>query len=1031
MIDVSRKTTDSILCIFFVSGFCGLIYESVWAHYVKLMLGHAAYAQTLVLVVFIGGLALGSWLCARVAERIRNPLLGYALIEGAIGLFALGFHSIFLAAMNWGYDELLPHACDQASTFCGPQWGLAAALLLPQSILLGMTFPLASSAVLRVDSTSAGHDISALYFLNSLGAVLGVLASGFVLIPSIGLPGTLMAAAVANIAIAVVAYFISKGMPTRLEVEKLPPPRDASGGERPLLLPLLAVAFLTGLSSFIYEVGWIRMLSLVLGASTYSFELMLASFILGLALGGLWIRNRIDSAADPIKLLAVIQIAMGLLAALSIPVFGASFDLMAWLLSAVSRNEAGFVIFNLTSTLICVLVMLPATFCAGTTLPLITYRLLRSSAGEKSLGLVYSVNTVGGVVGVVVAVHVLLQWLGLDGTLMAGAAIDVLLGVGLFALVPASPRRRTAYAVVALATLAFCMVTFHIDPRRSSSGVFRSGAARIGPDVKVVYHRDGKTATVDVIEAGGRLTIRTNGKSDAGINMDLAGLPTGDEYTMAMLAILPLGHRPDARSAAVIGFGSGMSSTFLLASPNLQRLDTIEIEPAMIEGARNFMPIVNAAFQDPRSHIVIDDAKSYFARGRNRYDIIVSEPSNPWVSGVASLFTEEFYARLSGYLNEGGVLSQWLHTYEMDSATLASILKAIGKTFPDYAVYSTIDADIVIIARKGGPAGAFQGEVLDWPRMREMSRRLKFDRQAIERRMVGTWRGLQPLFATYGIAANSDYFPVVDHRASKTRFTRERADVLSDLQISPIPMLEMLDPGPRGSLGRGEAPRATVAEAARQQAWALRDVVMTGTGAGMDLQVSANASSAFMVHYWAQSCPADSSFEAMLAHLQVVAQLVNPHIPPEATSELWQWIARSPCGKGLSAAQKRWLDLFASIGRRDARAMVANGVAVLDAEAGAASPWTETALLAASVGLVCRGQPREADVLLTKNAARFFRKNERETELRYLLGLTTTAFNALKPAGPCTRQAVAAVMPAYFSRPASILTGSPFASDVR
>src|SRR5258705_12166827 len=132
-----------------------------------------------------------------------------------------------------------------------------------------------------------------------------------------------------------------------------------------------------------------------------------------------------------------------------------------------------------------------------------------------------------------------------------------------------------------------------------------------------------------------------------------------------------------------------MTSTFLLTSPTLQHLETIEIEPAMVEGARNFLPVVNAAFEDPRSRIVIDDAKSYFARGRNRYDIIVSEPSNPWVSGVASLFTEEFYARLANYLNDGGVLSQWGHTYQMDTSTLASIMKAIAKTFPDYAVYST------------------------------------------------------------------------------------------------------------------------------------------------------------------------------------------------------------------------------------------------------------------------------------------------------------------------------------------------------
>src|SRR6476620_7812066 len=150
MIDMSRKTTDSILVVFFVSGFCGLIYESVWAHYVKLMLGHAAYAQTLVLVVFIGGLALGSWLCARVAERIRNPLRLYALVEAAIGLMALAFHAVFVSAVDWGYASLLPATCEQASTFCAGQWMLSAVLLAPQSILLGMTFPLMSSAVVRL-----------------------------------------------------------------------------------------------------------------------------------------------------------------------------------------------------------------------------------------------------------------------------------------------------------------------------------------------------------------------------------------------------------------------------------------------------------------------------------------------------------------------------------------------------------------------------------------------------------------------------------------------------------------------------------------------------------------------------------------------------------------------------------------------------------------------------------------------------------------------------------------------------------------
>src|SRR5205085_4542755 len=149
------------------------------------------------------------------------------------------------------------------------------------------------------------------------------------------------------------------------------------------------------------------------------------------------------------------------------------------------------------------------------------------------------------------------------------------------------------------------------------------------------------------------------------------------------------------------------STSLLLTSPNLTNVVTVEIEPSMVEGARKFLPVVAKAFSDPRSHIVIDDAKSYFARGGGKYDIIVSEPSNPWVSGVASLFTEEFYARLNTYLTDGGVLSQWLHTYEIDGATLASILKAIAKTFPDYRIYTTIDADLVIIARKGGSPGNF------------------------------------------------------------------------------------------------------------------------------------------------------------------------------------------------------------------------------------------------------------------------------------------------------------------------------------
>src|SRR5258708_19137540 len=184
-----KRKTDPVLILFCSSGFSGLIYDSVWSHYLKIFVGHAAYAQTLVPTVFIGGLAAGSWLCARVAERVVNPLRFYAIVEGAIGIIALAFHSIFVAATTWGYDWLLPATCDQASTVCFGQWALAVLLLAPQSILLGTTFPLVVSAVLRLEEGETAEQVAAPYFLNSVGAVPGAPASTFVLPPAVAPPG--------------------------------------------------------------------------------------------------------------------------------------------------------------------------------------------------------------------------------------------------------------------------------------------------------------------------------------------------------------------------------------------------------------------------------------------------------------------------------------------------------------------------------------------------------------------------------------------------------------------------------------------------------------------------------------------------------------------------------------------------------------------------------------------------------------------------------------------------------------------------
>jgi len=988
------RRAELVLAIFFVSGFSGLIYESVWSHYVQLFLGHAAYGQALVLIVFIGGLAIGSWICARRASSIRNPLRAYALIEGAIGLLALVFHTVFVHAVDWAYAWLLPATCEPSSTFCASQWLLSALLLAPQSVLLGMTFPLVSSAVIRMTSENPGYNIASLYFLNSLGGVLGVLASAFVLIPRVGLPGTLITAGIANLAIALGAYSISREVPPALAVPRVAEPDADARSEQWIVRVLLATAALTGLSSFVYEISWIRMLSLVLGASTHSFELMLASFILGLALGGLWVRSRADAGAGSVRLLAHVQLLMGIFAVATVPLYNAAFDFMAWLLTALARTDGGFVLFNVSSTFISLMVMLPATFCAGMTLPLITYRLLRSSEGERALGAVYAANTFGSIAGVFVAVHLLMPTFGVGATLATGGAIDVLLGVALLAKRGARGLPRIPVVAVG-GLLVFVAVwgMFSLDPARTASGVFRSGAARVSSADQILFHRDGKTATVDVLGNKSFRAIRTNGKTDAAVTIGHTA-PTPDENTMAMLAVLPLGYRPDARTAAVIGFGSGTSTALLLASPNLARVDTVEIEPAIVEGARQFRPTVDAAYDDPRSHIVIDDAKSYFARGHKRYDIIVSEPSNPWVTGVSSLFTEEFYRRLALYLNDGGVLSQWMHVYEMDSETFASIVAAIEKTFPDFVIYQPNDGDVVIIARKGGAPGRFDPSVLKLPRLQPELTRLRLnDPEFFARHLIATASTMRPFFGSYNGTPNSDFFPIVDHRASKTRFTRARVEDFSNLEESAWPMLEMLDGAFSPSTYPAQSQPVIASDLAGETAWSMyRGIV------GEPPRQPPNEN-ARLLGLWTTQCSADFDFAQVFSAMLRVAMVANPQLPAAEDSRIWNRLLQSRCMAGLDAGKRRWVQLFDAVGRRDASAMASVGSAILSTSK-ARSEGMEYALFAAATGLVCKGEDDTANKLLTESRGAWLRPGQWRTEMRYL-GSILSSPQAARAAARC------------------------------
>src|SRR5262252_3480697 len=319
MLNLDSIRRRFLLGIFVVSGFTGLIYESIWSHYLKLFLGHAAYAQTLLLAIFMGGMALGAWLVARYCGRLRQLLWGYLLIEALIGVLGILFHRVFVAATDFSFATVIP-ALPAGLAINLYKWSLAALLVLPQSVLLGMTFPLISGGIIRRWPERAGETLSILYFTNSLGGAIGVLVSGFVLIGMVGLPGTILAAGLLNMALAMGVWLVVRRQaePTvALDPASAQPAAAArSAVADPAARWFVAAAFLTGAATFMYELGWIRMLSLVLGSSTHSFELMLSAFIFGLAFGGLYVRKRIERIGDPESYLGIIMLAMGLLAAL-------------------------------------------------------------------------------------------------------------------------------------------------------------------------------------------------------------------------------------------------------------------------------------------------------------------------------------------------------------------------------------------------------------------------------------------------------------------------------------------------------------------------------------------------------------------------------------------------------------------------------------------------------------------------------------------------------------------------------------------
>jgi predicted membrane-bound spermidine synthase len=984
---LGRIPVGAFFALFTVSGFAGLIYESIWSHYLKLFLGHAAYAQTLVLAIFMGGMALGAGLVSRFTLRIPDLLRGYALAEFGIGVLALAFHQVFQASTGWALESLFP-AMGAGAGVDIVKWTLASLLILPASLLLGTTFPLMSAGVMRLYPETGGRALAMLYFTNSFGAAAGVLASGFVLIRSFGLPGTILTAGIMNIVLALAVWGLTRALPP---VRPLPPqPRgEGTSGARALGRVILGAAAATGAASFVYEITWIRMLTTGLGASTHAFEIMLSAFILGMSLGAFVLRGRIERLRNDVAWLAALLLAKAFFAVYAVWVYGDVLEFVRWTLAATARTDQGYVLVNAAGLVASMMVMLPTAFCAGMTLPLATNALTRRGHGEASIGRIYGANTAGCILGAAFATHVGMELLGVKNLTGLGAFIDVAVALAILAVgLEGESRRRALAAGAVLAVVgAVAFASIQLDLLRMSSGVFRFGMFEDPARVSVAFYRDGKTASISVTDNkdNNRRSIRTNGKTDAAITIGEGLRPGPDESTMILAAAIPLALKPDAAVVANIGFGSGLTTHALLGSPNVREVDSIEIERMMVEGARLFYPRNRRAYEDPRSRIHIDDAKTFFASHGKRYDIIVSEPSNPWVSGVSTLFSHEFYGQVRRHLKDDGLLVQWVQSYDIGLDLLATVFKALGSRFGDYVVYRVGAVDLLIVATPGKALPAMRPELFAFPGLAADLGYLGYQEIAdLAMLRVGGRGVLEGVFARSEFPPNSDYFPVLDQHAPRARFRGDSAQELRLAREGPVPVLAMLDGETRVPVGRvrraGPNPPPQVARA--RVATEAIGVFLTGRGDAARVLPPEDQAAALLAAGLLDGC-AGAQTQWANAVYQVIG-LASPVLERSDVNIAFERIRASRCWASLGELTRVRIELLQAINDRDGEGMRRHGEALLAREEPALDSVRPLWLAAALTGHLAQGDLARARALWNAHAPQLTAAGRASFPLRVL-----------------------------------------------
>lgn len=680
-----RGARGAILALLFLSGACGLVYEVVWMRMLTLVFGATAFATTTILASFFAGLALGAYLLGRVVDRVRRPLRLYALLEAGIGVFAF-LMPLLLAGLNALYPPIYRTFELSFYQLSVVRFVLSFLVLLPPTILMGGTLPVVTR--LFVDrGDRLGWEVGRVYAINTLGAVVGTVAAGFFLILLLGVRETAWVAGVVNLVVAGAVLALERAIalpapaPRREAAEVLRPAVASEGtfSAREARIALWAVA-LSGFCSLALEVLWTRALVFFLDNSTHAFTTILTAFLLGIALGSMLIARFIDRRRSLLLTLGVVEVLIGVSAILAIPILGHSTPVVQSMMSLSPTDPAlnwKWIGMRFVTTLSVVLV---PTLLIGTTVPLATKIYTRSvEAVGASLGRVYSVNTVGGVLGSVVAGFVLVPIVGVQTGILVVGALNLLIGVGVTALDERTAARPKAVAVVASLAL---FVALAASTYGTGSMGMTSYFERVETE-EVLFHREGIGATVKVLQNhDGDKLVSING-------FPVAGTPLGLKDAQMPLAHLPLLlSRADSPRVNLVGFGAGGASWGVMRYP-VEAVDCVELVPAVLEAAAWFPEVNHGVIDLPRYNAILGDGRNYALVTDRKYDVISVDATSPKMAGNGSLYALEFYELLKRNLTPGGIVVQWFPLHLLSDPEARMTVRTFLAVFPHSSLWLT------------------------------------------------------------------------------------------------------------------------------------------------------------------------------------------------------------------------------------------------------------------------------------------------------------------------------------------------------